>query len=1442
MADIGSHALRLGWAVLKQGVLGDASALSEWSHSFREQQWSNPGGADTHYDDEMAKRLSNLSEIEAIGAGFVVPTITPEASSSLSRLASSVNLISKNERIITPANSGIMSSLVIVDMTTIPSNSANFGISLARNFTTIKTRVELLGTELYKKIDQLQSLEAAISAKQQRISDAHIDFSKSLTSTIDQQLATFASQMSSLQDTINARHRQTQQDLAKLNMARLGGNGNFSHGHHGQQHQHGGHLDVPKWILNTKDPGGGLLGRMGLADVPKAGGAVSSILEEAGLIGLVRTVVMNPYVLTALGGAAAIGLYESGIVEKLWDKYGHSMMSGLVQFIKDDFSGKHDQMIQGGLDWIEKTGSSFLRNHPFISSTMGYMAGGIGGAAITSEIALMAQQSDPKMHAAAIAEMNKHNTARRKGPVADPSGFSFDMQKQFGNYSFDPVKWFHSPSAPSAPRGHFNPRGSPIAVVPKVATPTTPPATIATPQGVPLEFTAQEHFMNWIEGFSPWDRDKDPRLGVTPHSIGAGRFNIPGQTHMALPGFQMADTSRGRRLSMYSNDNRVTAGSIDQGNDNLHRPTHIGGKLSYDGKNYSFGSGGLRGKIDQSIPYGDYPIGGPVGSWGQAHGAIGINSGTIHDPMLNRDRLGIELHGWNDAKLLSEGCVAIAGKQWPELQASIQARLANGEKLYLHVHGNSASIDTNPPGAGEKTLSPQMMSQQVQKINPQAKNAGEATERMAEGVKAGRSVEEIKNTIQSKINISGSECVDLVKAYTGSKGFHTTSWYKNNKVTAENAPPGSALATFLSKKGVASDVYAGGTGGRGGVNLDHAVIKLGNVYDKQGNFAGMRVMDQWRGSGGPHERVIGMGEPGTEKSAREYYGINVNGKLLQRNDGGGTPTTTSGQKVILFAHGMLDRYGNTKPEEVEAAAQKIAAAQGARLEVIRDKNGRPISGAGTSAGSQLLGAIENRIKQGNVYGIIGFSAGANAIANLPPNLKSGLQYVNAIGGDVSLNQGQFQQAKVEQTPKIAGVPHMGLVQHIASTMSPVGTPDATRVSNIRDQQFTAPTGKVFKIGDTVTPGEYFGEEAAAKLPGGMRASNNPGNLKYSGSKWQLANLSKYGPGGQLTPSSQRDEGTQQLMFANPVAGMAGTAVLALTKYRSGMTTPNEIMRGPRGWTPGSVGAGSDNVVANAMGIGVNDDLQLDKPERMEKFLQGLILREHGPKGKQYYNLIKPAVADVLGTSGTGTETQRHTIHPSGYYHHFAELHTEHIAAGRGPTLAAAAAQTQVHIRHDRDFYNRYTGMRAPQTVGPSGGIVGGFGVPTPPHIDRSPQHVGAAGGIVGGARPPIPSAVRTPQRVGAAGGIIGGQQPAHLLPPTKKGMQYLMPHSMGGTAGKENNKTMKEMHGMKPGNTPRQQADNSAADIKNPRSDMADTSPGGAGEDGTGALDSICFV
>src|SRR5215472_2457686 len=68
------------------------------------------------------------------------------------------------------------------------------------------------------------------------------------------------------------------------------------------------------------------------------------------------------------------------------------------------------------------------------------------------------------------------------------------------------------------------------------------------------------------------------------------------------------------------------------------RPKLMTGRLRIGNLDMGFASGG-RG---WSIPYGDYPIDDSAGEWGKHHGAVGLNGDSIYDPVLGRDREGIE--------------------------------------------------------------------------------------------------------------------------------------------------------------------------------------------------------------------------------------------------------------------------------------------------------------------------------------------------------------------------------------------------------------------------------------------------------------------------------------------------------------------------------------------------------------------------------------------------------------------------------------------------------------------------------------------------------------------------------------------------------------------------------------------------------------------------------
>ena len=104
------------------------------------------------------------------------------------------------------------------------------------------------------------------------------------------------------------------------------------------------------------------------------------------------------------------------------------------------------------------------------------------------------------------------------------------------------------------------------------------------------------------------------------------------------------------------------------------------GDVAVGGEKFKFGSGGIPGF--PSIPYGDYPVTpNEIGAWGKAHGAIGINHGSIWDPMLGRERGGIELHAGHTDELITHGCMAIAGKDWPAFKQKVMAMIKENGRV-----------------------------------------------------------------------------------------------------------------------------------------------------------------------------------------------------------------------------------------------------------------------------------------------------------------------------------------------------------------------------------------------------------------------------------------------------------------------------------------------------------------------------------------------------------------------------------------------------------------------------------------------------------------------------------------------------------------------------------------------------------------------------------------
>ncbi|MET3868344.1 hypothetical protein ABIC20_005653 [Methylobacterium radiotolerans] len=174
---------------------------------------------------------------------------------------------------------------------------------------------------------------------------------------------------------------------------------------------------------------------------------------------------------------------------------------------------------------------------------------------------------------------------------------------------------------------------------------------------------------------------------------------------------------------------------------------------------------------------------------------------------------------------------------------------------------------------------------------------------------------------------------------------------------------------------------------------------------------------------------------------------------------------------------------------------------------------------------------------------------------------------------------------------------------------------------------TPGTGPLGEAPQAQEPKEYFGQDVdVSRLPAGMR-NNNPGNLKYSGSEWQRRNFP-----GMVGPSQNTDQGSPQIVFNSPEAGMRAAARLALTKFDGGADTLQKIIAGANGWTPGHPTAPAN--IAKTMGIGPNDRLDLRDPAQMQKFLRGLLWQEHGPSNLLYKDdTLQRAAEAALGRGG-----------------------------------------------------------------------------------------------------------------------------------------------------------------------------------------------------------------
>jgi hypothetical protein len=133
------------------------------------------------------------------------------------------------------------------------------------------------------------------------------------------------------------------------------------------------------------------------------------------------------------------------------------------------------------------------------------------------------------------------------------------------------------------------------------------------------------------------------------------------------------------------------------------------------------------------------------------------------------------------------------------------------------------------------------------------------------------------NTLKSKGLLTDEQCVTLAMSSVGLRkggpgdGTNVHQWTKGENAMAGNLVRGQPIATFLNADGSQSDKYAGGTGGRPKMGLDHAAIF--ERYGVENGKKGMYVDEQYQGSHGIHQKFYADDGSFGEHNARNYFAV-----------------------------------------------------------------------------------------------------------------------------------------------------------------------------------------------------------------------------------------------------------------------------------------------------------------------------------------------------------------------------------------------------------------------------------------------------------------------------------------------------------------------------------------------------------------------------------------
>ena len=226
---------------------------------------------------------------------------------------------------------------------------------------------------------------------------------------------------------------------------------------------------------------------------------------------------------------------------------------------------------------------------------------------------------------------------------------------------------------------------------------------------------------------------------------------------------------------------------------------------------------------------------------------------------------------------------------------------------------------------------------------------------------------------------------------------------------------------------------------------------------------------------------------------------------------------------------------------------------------------------------------------------------------------NGLHNPYGIGDAKEFNHWQLPEQPLEQNPQLLAslkaAKATGDFQNVWSAYNAGGGPQRPWTATPGTSLFTMP----------------------ANAPMGMR-KNNPLNIKfYSGAPYE----------GLVGPSANTDQGDPQMVFKTPEQGWAAAYSLLNKKYGSGMTTPNMIIAGKGGWTPGNTQAAAN--VAKSAGIGPDDDIGFSDPAKAQKFMRALVTQEQGGAASAYPDTMiagavsgKPAPATGSGKPAPAT--------------------------------------------------------------------------------------------------------------------------------------------------------------------------------------------------------------